>query len=353
MQDSALRRSWMKTSKQVWLVASVMIATLLVEQSASGAVRAHEPFNYDSGSELNGADSGVGWTDVWFAEPIATVEDKAINFGGETGAPKAALVTGSDFLQVLSRPFAPVSDTLYMGLLIRAEEWDDDFIQLQVSDGATGNSAGTMTIGLDGRDPIGFYARTGTSGDGSSFSDGAIFETDTDYFLVGKFSKDGGSATYNRVDLFVNPEGLTEPELPDATREGVDSTVDQLSLFTMRNALMEGPELIYLDELRIGTTFNDVLLAGGTLPDPGDFNADGVINRADFDIMRTNFQEPGDFSKGDMNFSGFVDLQDFADFLPVYQAANGVAQAVPEPGASALLSAGAVLLLLVRRRRRR
>ncbi len=73
--------------------------------------------------------------------------------------------------------------------------------------------------------------------------------------MVGKFSKDGGSATYNRVDFFVDPVGLTEPAMADATRDGIDSTLNELSLFTVRTALMEGTETILIDDLRVATSF--------------------------------------------------------------------------------------------------
>jgi hypothetical protein len=45
----------------------------------------------------------------------------------------------------------------------------------------------------------------------------------------------------------------------------------------------------------------------------GDANRDGVVGRADFDILRANFRKTGrDFSQGDFNYDGKVAEPDFA-----------------------------------------
>jgi len=211
-------------------------------KTVEAAELASDAFDYTDGDALNSQAGGSSWTGPWFAESNVTIQGGTVT------------IAGADFMHLMSRPFASTSDTLYVGMRLRTAAWDDDFMQLQVSNGATGNDAATMTVGLDGRNALGFYARIGTSGQGSSFSTGATFADATDYLLVGKFSKEGG-ANYNRVDFFVNPAGLTEPATPDATRDGIDSTLSELSLFTVRTALMEGTETIFIDNLRVATSF--------------------------------------------------------------------------------------------------
>ncbi len=82
---------------------------------------------------------------------------------------------------------------------------------------------------------------------------------------------------------------------------------------------------------------------------PGDFNQDGAIDTADFDIMVANFRTGNSHEEGDINFDFAVDLQDFVEFAGKF---NGGAAAVPEPSTWVL----AVLVLLgilgCRRRRR-
>lgn len=341
-------RCWKGRAGAVCLLT--IFGCLLTMQTARAELLGHDSFNYGDGEVLDGLVGGTGFDGPWFSEPVVTSADRTLAFGGQTGAPKAALINGADFLTVMNRPFETVEDTLYVGMLLRAEVWDDDFMQLTVSDGETGNARASMTVGIDGRNPVGFYARTGTSGEGSSFSESAEFAIETDYFLVGKFSKDGVD-TYNRVDLFVNP-GDTEPETADAIRVDIDSQLEQLSLFSVRTALMEGDEEIYLDELRVGTSFSDVLLSGVELPDPGDFNNDGRITLDDFAIMKANFKEPGGFAEGDITFDGVVDLEDFREFVPLFAAANpGQALVVPEPSSLWLAMSSMLLPLSFRRRR--
>ena len=101
---------------------------------------------------------------------------------------------------------------------------------------------------------------------------------------------------------------------------------------------------------------DDFLLPSGQGGTPGDFNEDGAIDLADFQILASNFNTSGtSFADGDIIFDRRVDLRDFLEFRKVFLAAqgNGVA-AVPEPNSLAMISlAGGAFLLLMRRRKMR
>ena len=92
---------------------------------------------------------------------------------------------------------------------------------------------------------------------------------------------------------------------------------------------------------------------------PGDFNGDGNVTTADFDIMKANWKSSGN----DLNINGeltgpggvpdgIVDIYDFKEFkenLFVGPAsASALASAVPEPGAIILLLVAFPVLALRR-----
>ena len=98
------------------------------------------------------------------------------------------------------------------------------------------------------------FARVGSSGSGQTTNATA----NTDFLLVANFSKDG-SANYNRTDLFIDPPDFTEPGIADATAISAVTGLSSLSLFSVRNFNPEAGDTVFIDSLRLATTFADAL----------------------------------------------------------------------------------------------
>lgn len=89
----------------------------------------------------------------------------------------------------------------------------------------------------------------------------------------------------------------------------------------------------------------------------GDFNGDGIVNNADYLILRDSLQEAHTYeAQGELTGDYFVDLDDFRAFKQIF-AAVGVGSldgfSVPEPTSLALLALATAPFAVIRRRRPR
>lgn len=129
------------------------------------------------------------------------------------------------------------------------------------------------------------------------------------------------TASARRLDVFFGDNAL------------VDATAEGLALFDAAVQYALGLDLSF---------------------DPGDFNDDGSIDLADFEIMLANFNQrfafPESISRGDMNANGVVNLQDFAEFRVLFNSQGAPGAAVPEPAALALGLSAFACVFLIRRR---
>ena len=100
---------------------------------------------------------------------------------------------------------------------------------------------------------------------------------------------------------------------------------------------------------------------GWEYPPPGDTNADGVADGADYTIWADNFlstpvppASAGGWSVGNFNQDNIVDGSDYTIWADNYQPPSGglggAPAPAPEPAALALLAAGGLMLILHRRR---
>ena len=233
---------------------------------------------------------------------------------------------------------------------------DRDFFQLHFSE--AGDQAQSVSLVVDNQTPVVdgldsdhiFRARSGSSNNVTDTGQ-LVRNTPTQtQFIVGHIEAVAGE--YETISIFANPAGSGVPSEPTAmaTFDGMNATA--LAQFTVRISALEPEDFYLLDEIKIGESYQDVVSI-----DPnfllGDFDANGVIDTADFQVLADNMFEGTTYAQGDFDNSGLVDLNDFIGFRQAFATGGqaGVA-AVPEPSAIVLLAMAGGLLAIVRRRKR-
>jgi hypothetical protein len=235
-------------------------------------------------------------------------------------------------------------------------EEDRDFFQLHLS--AAGDQAQSVSLVLDNQTPVVpgldadhiFRARSGSSNNVTDTGQNFRNTPTRTQFIVGRVEAVNGE--YETISIYANPGSVAAPDEPTAraTFDGMNATT--LALFTTRISALEPEDFYLLDEIKIGESYGDVVAI-----DPdfvlGDFDGNGLVDTADFQVLADNIFEGTTYAEGDLDFNGAVDMRDFIAFREVYAAASGqaVAVSVPEPTGFWLL-AGACGWLVLRRHRR-
>ncbi len=81
------------------------------------------------------------------------------------------------------------------------------------------------------------------------------------YFIVLRIGKQtsGAAVKFKDVSIYVNPTTLSEPETPTVIRSGLDSTVSDAAFLGMRVTFAEVGDTYYLDNIRVGDTYESVV----------------------------------------------------------------------------------------------
>jgi hypothetical protein len=264
----------------VALCAAVVFATCSSHLQAQ--VIAWESFDdpaYTVGSNLNGGAAGVGWSTVWSstssgAGPIADVTIQAPAMLPPYGGTQAARIqlgasVAGDNNQVMRRDIASFSgnaavadNPVYFAVLLRHNFGaNDDFLQIQLSDGSVGNAANTLSMGLHNSSsskPL--FARVGTSSAGATTTTVAA-PPGTDQLLIGRLSKVGGQ--FERIDMFVNQfsEGVA-----NATAIDNEPSLAAISRFNIRLNNIESSDIAFIDQIAIAGTFDQLFPQLTTTP---------------------------------------------------------------------------------------
>jgi hypothetical protein len=251
--------------------AALLAITLgaLTAPAAAGII-AYDGFDYAIG-DLNGNNGGTGnWQTAWTANTAIDVVSASLSYsgtgftvGGGTKSGQITSLTGTAVDDVFDRQFTAQTGPVYFSLLFQAAAGLDssDFVTFMLNNDTNYNNTGALGLRNDSGSENGFFARLRTTSD-SNYKTNTQGVGGTTYFLVGKLYK-SGAGNYDRIDFWLNPTSLTEPA---ATVTGSkDIGTSSVSYLTCRVSGMEVGDQFQFDELRIGTTWGDVLPEPATL----------------------------------------------------------------------------------------
>ncbi len=210
------------------------------------------------------------------------------------------------------------------------------------------------TIDDDNFEEINHDIRWTNNADGDAV--GVHFEVEPNVEYTLQLLISGNHQEDRKWDIFVEDQLAV-----DEMDSNADQVYDQGISYAYTHTLV-APD----DELNItfnqGTTGGDgnAILSAAILAItdsdiiPGDFNQDGAVDVADFEILKGNFRNTeASFFDGDMVFNRQVDLADFVAFASAF-AEGGGGNAVPEPSTFMLLmlAVGSCALLFKTRKKR-
>ncbi len=259
------------------LLAAALIA--LPSASARAELLGYDGFEeYTAGESLHGKSGGTGFAGPWASDDstIVPVIEKQLSYqkgqllidGGDRAVAIYGLGDTSVNDNVADRPIATQTAPVYWSLLFYSDNAVDtnDFIQFILSNDNDYHNAGS--IGHRVSTNNGFFARIRDNSSDTHTTSGPAAAAGQTYFLVGKFSPVG--ATYQQMEVWVDPTTAGEPAGPGDYTAYLSITKNSLATslgyFLIRQAHYTSAESIIFDELRIGTSYEDVVTL---VPEPG------------------------------------------------------------------------------------
>jgi sialidase-1 len=318
--------------------------------------------HYDGfGNAIDPFRGGVGWSGAWTNNGVTT-GDGALEFNGylTAGDQQHAQLRGASMTRKLgSKPFdLDANQNLYVSMFVRHSSADGSNSGSEFLDVLLQNGAGVTQAAFGVGSNENFFVNE-LGGVVTSPNDSLV--RDMSYMLLVKIAaRDGSSgANADQISLawYQDPNDVPAEEaeinwqVVGAATENSTEKIEQITIAAGANADW------WIDGLRIGSAFDAVIVDTGiNLPDVlGDLNGDRTITIADWPIFRgkvnlntSALSSEQQRREGDFNSSGLVDLADFAQFVDLYNQANGPNAfaemiAVPEPAGWVLIAMGVIV----------
>lgn len=265
----------MNRSKFLLSVSTVLVFGTL----AHASVLAYDAFDYDPG-RIKGEKGGTGWAKAWRGAPdsVAAAMDAPMTYTFPTGevadgglsalSPDSRSERNNNFdnnvRRKLAQPFS--GDVVYASFLFRNDSSavGTDTCQMWLG-GYRGPKFGMVgSSGEEGTDDFG--ASVGRRADDGAFTgDLTLGQT---YLIVARITKttSGAKKTYNQIEMWINPT-IDDQDTPDVTASLAKGTVAKFSRIGFCNT-QNRTDLMFVDEVTLGTTWADVIPPPGAPPIP-------------------------------------------------------------------------------------
>ena len=233
-----------------------ILATLglaLLPAPVSAALSVYEPFNYTALASLGGQNGGTGFSGAWTATTgTSTVNTPGLTFGSLTvvgNRATTAAATATTQTRGLSAALGSVTGTTYFSFVLRPDNT------------AAGNNAEFALVGGTASLFIGKpvngnnYVLDTTATGGTQNASSTAYTSGTAVLMV--LRADFVSAGADTFKLFINPNNSAEPGVADATKSAYD-------VGTVSTIQFNGNLGFSIDELKIGSSYADVVPESGT-----------------------------------------------------------------------------------------
>src|SRR5262245_17851183 len=237
------------------LSITTLLSVVVLSQPAAGALVAYEgfrpsfPLYASGGTGFSGAWGGSGYTTR--QKSLCFTKLNASEGGSVAGEP------GGQIFRALAVPLGVTGMTRFISFLVQPVSFDPGFSFFGL---ALGSGTGFLFVGKPGAFATDQYVIEDFGG-ANQVNSGVPVVIGHTALLVVKFNFNGPADT-DVITLYVDPTpGRPEPSSP-AVKQNLD-----LGTVTFLNFITAGATAIF-DEIRIGTTFADVVPSGNNQSDP-------------------------------------------------------------------------------------
>jgi len=344
------------------LSALSFVALCTMGDTARAVLVVYDGFDYAANADMNGLNGGTGWGAATWTGTAGTrqIRTPGSNYTSLSTVGNKAFIqasTAGTFRMLPSLQGGTDGTTVWISFIGQrdpATQVLDRFYSLSMYQGGTASGNERFSIGEPSNNTNNLWGIhfTSTATGRQEIAGDSIF---SESFLLARIDYHGDTTTNDDVYLWGNYNiSLGEPAIGTAHASSIAGFNLAFDRVALRAGAASGglPNAQgFFDELRIGTTFADVI-GSGAVCGLGDVDCDGSVNLTDFAPIQTNFRKTvATRAQGDLNGDNLVNFTDFRQWKTAYLGGGGSLEGLnfdfvnsPEPAGSALVLLGAFVL---------